>query len=113
MKSNSQVSINVETIQEIIKELSEIGDISSTPQVRVKVERLQELVSSFLDFKSKASIEDMIYDKMVEVKNSNQDLHLKLYMLYRNLTNDRISETDAMAAYESYLSMFPADIIIY
>jgi N-acetylmuramic acid 6-phosphate (MurNAc-6-P) etherase len=113
MGSNNQVSISVDTIQEIVKELNEISDLCSTPHLRVKVERLQKLVSSFLDFKSKVSVEDVIYDKMVEVKNNNQDLHLKLYMLYRNLTNDRISEADAVAAYESYLSMFPTDIIIY
>jgi N-acetylmuramic acid 6-phosphate (MurNAc-6-P) etherase len=113
MSSNNQVSISVDTIQEVVKELNEIRDSCSTPHLRMKVERLQKLVSGFLDFKNKVSVEDVIYEKMVEVKNTNQDLHLKLYMLYRNLTNDRISETDAMAAYESYLSMFPADIIVY
>jgi hypothetical protein len=113
MKSTNQVSISVETIEEVIKELSEISDICSTPHLRAKVERLQKYVSSFLDFKSKVSVEDVIYEKMVEVKNTNQELHLKLYMLYRNLTSDRISEADAMAAYESYISMFPTDILIY
>jgi hypothetical protein len=113
MKSNNQVSISVDTIQQVVKELNEISDISSTPQLRLKVERLQKLVSSFLDFKNKVSVQDVIYEKMVEVKNNNPDLHLKLYMLYRNLTSGRISELDAIDSYESYLSMFPADIIIY
>ncbi|MCB2288864.1 hypothetical protein LGK97_03685 [Clostridium sp. CS001] len=113
MSNNNQVSINIETIQEIVKELGEISDISSTTQVRMKVDRLQKLVSGFLDVNNKVPVEDVIYDKMVEVKNSNQDLHLKLYMLYRNLINDRISKADAMAAYESYLSMFPTDVMIF
>ena len=113
MSNNSEITISIETIEEIIKELTEIGDICSTPRLKTKVTALQQVVSSLLEIKDKASAQDVIYEKMIEVKQSNPDLHLKLYMLYRNLTSGRISEVDAMASFESYLSMFPSDVMIF
>ncbi|MCB2297173.1 hypothetical protein [Clostridium tagluense] len=113
MSSNNQVSISVETMQEIIEELKEISGLCSTPHVKTKVAKVQKVLSSLLEARNKISPQDLIYEKMVEVKNLNPDLHLKLYMLYRNLTCSRISEVDAMASYESYLNMFPEDKMIY
>ncbi|MBU3126653.1 hypothetical protein [Clostridium tagluense] len=113
MSSNNQVSISVETMQEIIEELKEISSLCSTPHLKMKVARVQKIVSSLLEARSKISPQDVIYEKMVEVKQLNPELHFKLYMLYRNLTSNRISEVDAMAYYESYLSMFPTDEMIY
>ncbi|MCB2310021.1 hypothetical protein LGL55_02660 [Clostridium tagluense] len=113
MSSNNQVSISVETIQEIIEELKEISSLCSTPHLKMKVVGIQKVISSFLEARSKISPQDLIYEKMVEVKHLNPDLHLKLYMLYRNLTCSRISEVDAMSYYESYLNMFPDDEMIY
>jgi hypothetical protein len=113
MSNNNEVIIKVETIQEIIKEMKEISTLCSTPQLKGKIERLQKLVSSFLELREKVPAQDLIYDKMVQVKHLNPDLHLKLYMLYRNLTSGRISEADALNAFESYLSMFPSDVMIF
>lgn len=113
MNSNNQVSISVETIQEIIKEIKEISTLCSNPHLKGKVERLQKVVSSFLELQEKVPAQDLIYNKMVEAKHLNPELHLKLYMLYRNLTSGRISEADAMNSYESCLSMFPSDVIVY
>ncbi len=113
MGNKSEIIINIETIEAIIKDLKEIGNLCSTPQLKAKVTALQKVVSSFLDFTERVSAQDIIYEKMIEVKQSNPDLHLKLYMLYRNLTSGRISEIDAMDSYESYLSMFPSDVMIF
>ena len=113
MNSNNQVSISEETINEIINEIKEINSLCSTPHLKAKVERLQKLVSSFLEFKEKVPAQDIIYEKMVQVKHLNPELHLKLYMLYRNLTTGRISEIDAMTSFESCLSMFPSDTMIF
>jgi hypothetical protein len=113
MSNNNEITISIENIEKMIKELSEIANICSTPKLKAKVAALQKVFSSLLDSKDNASAEDVIYEKMIAVKNNNPDLHLKLYMLYRNLTSGKISEVDAMDAYESYLSMFPSDVMVF
>jgi hypothetical protein len=113
MSRKNQVSIEVETIQKIVKELNEISIFCSEPHLKMKVEALHSFVSSILDLGSKVSAEDIIFGKMIEVKHSNPDLHFKLYMLYRNLISSRISEIDAMVSYESCLSMFSLDVTVY
>jgi len=110
---NNEVSIQVESIEKIIKELDEISILSAEPHLKIKVEGLQSFVSSLLNLESKSSLEDVIYEKMVEVKNSSPDLHLRLYMLYRNLVCGRISKKDANISFESLISLFPPDVMVY
>lgn len=50
---------------------------------------------------------------MVEVKNSSPDLNLKLYMLYRNLVCGRISKEDANISFDSLITLFPPDVMVY
>lgn len=113
MSSNNQILIQIETIQKIIKEINEISILCAEPHLKMKVEGLQDYVSSILDLSTKPSVEEIIYDEMVKVKHTNPDLHLKLYMLYRNLISGRISQVDAMSSFESCLSLFPLDEIIF
>lgn len=49
------------------------------------------------------SVENMIKDKMTETKSSNPDLHFKLYMLYRKLVDNKITEEEALKGYKIYL----------
>ena len=113
MSSNNQVSISVEQVQEIIKEIKEISTLCSTPHLKGRVDRLQKFISGLLEAREKVPAQEIIYEKMVQVKQNNPDLHLKLYMLYRNLTSGRMSEADAMTSFESYISMFPSDVMVF
>lgn len=113
MDIDNQVSIGVESIEKVVKELEEISMLCAEPHLKIKIEALQSFVSSLLNLESKSSIEDVIFEKMVEVKTSSPDLHLKLYMLYRNLVCGRISKEDAIISFESSLSLFPPDVMIY
>ncbi|MBU3159051.1 hypothetical protein KPL37_04670 [Clostridium frigoris] len=113
MGIDNQVSIKVESIEKIIKELNEISILSAEPHLKIKIEELQKFVSNLLNLDSKSSIEDIIFEKMVEVKNSSPDLHLKLYMLYRNLVSGRIAKEEAIISYERSLSLFPPDVMVY
>lgn len=113
MNSNNEISIGVGTIERIIKELDEINVLCSDQRVKNKIEELQNFVSTFIDLDTKSSVEDMIYEKMVEVKHSSPELHLKLYMLYRNLVSGRISKEDAITSFDNALSLYPPDVMIY
>jgi len=111
--SKSGVLIKVEDIGKIIKDLKEISLLSSEPHLEMKIAELQSFVSNVLGPKSKVPAENLIFEKMVEVKHLNPDLHFKLYMLYRNLVSNRISEVDAQASFENLLDLFHLDMIIY
>ena len=113
MNSKNVVSLKIEEMHKIIKELNEISILCFEPHIKMKIDGVQKFVSNFLDSDSEISFEDEIFEKMVEVKHINPDLHLKLYILYRNLVSGRISEVDAMASYESYLRLFVLDEMVY
>lgn len=113
MSSNEKITITVQQAEEIIEELNKISELCFEPKLKKKIEGLQNFVSSVLNPGNELSIQEVIYEKMVEVKRDNPDLHLKLYMLYRNLMNGKISEIDAMESFENALSMYPSDVIIY
>ncbi|MGK0466300.1 hypothetical protein [Clostridium sp.] len=113
MNSNEKITITVQQAEEIIEELNKVSDLCFDPRLKKKIEGLQNFVSSVLSPGNEISIQEIIYEKMVEVKRVNPDLHLKLYMLYRNLVNDKISEIDAMESFENALSMYPSDVIVY
>jgi len=113
VNKNNKLSIGVEALEKIVKGLKEISLLCYEPNLKVKIEELQSFVSSIFNLDSKISAEDVIFEKMVEVKRLNPELHLKLYMLYRNLVSGRISEMDAMISYESCLNLFLLDVIQY
>lgn len=63
-----------------------------------------EILDSELKVKD-ISLEEMIYNKMKETKSINPDLHFKLYMLYRKLSDGKIDEDEALKAYKVYINM--------
>lgn len=113
MSSNEQITISVQQAEDIIEKLKQIGILCFEPNLKAKIDVLQSFVSNILSPAGDFSVQEVIYEKMVEVKRDNPDLHLKLYMLYRNLMNGKISEIDAMDSFENALSMYPPDVILY
>ena len=113
MNSNEKITITIQQAEEIIEELNKISELCFDPKLKKKIEGLQNFASGVLNLRNELSIQEVIYEKMVEVKRVNPDLHLKLYMLYRNLMSDKISEIDAMDSFENALSMYPPDVILY
>lgn len=113
MSSNNKVSISAQEIDKIIEELNHISNLCSETNLKIRIEELKSFVSSTLQPSNKLSVEDVIYEKMVKVKHDNPDLHLKLYMLYRNLMKGKISEVDAMESFENALSMYQGDVMVY
>ena len=113
MSSNEKITITVQQAEGIIEELNKVSVLCFEPKLKKKIEGLQSFVSSVLSPGNERSIQEVIYKKMVEVKRVNPDLHLKLYMLYRNLMSDKISDIDARESFENALSMYPTDVIVY
>jgi len=49
------------------------------------------------------SLYEMIEDKMKETKYTNSELNVNLYLLYRKLIDEKISEKEALDTFEMYM----------
>lgn len=109
---NEKISLNVETFRKIKTSLTNIKLLSNDKYVKKEADELLKLIESDLKF-SEVSIADMIYDKMKETKRSNPDLSADLYILYRKLTDSKITESEALEAFQLSVQMEPFDKQIY
>ncbi|MCY6484677.1 hypothetical protein OW763_10025 [Clostridium aestuarii] len=110
-KKNS--SIDSETIEKILSELKEMEVMCTNDRLTLKIQKLIKTVNNAANWSEEISVEDIIHKKMKESAKKNPDLNLKLYMLYRDLSDGRISEEKAKELYETYIQMYPDDIMIY
>lgn len=110
---NRIVSIDIRTVEKILNELKEIQNLTPENAIKYRVNNLIETISSIANYTENESIEKMIYTKMKESSSRNPELNVKLYMLYRNLTDGKITKEEAIEAYQNYLQMYPYDTLIY
>lgn len=54
-------------------------------------------------FNDNISLEKIIKDKMAETKVSNPDQNFKLYMLHRRLTDNKITQEEALRDYKNII----------
>ena len=109
----NMISISGEDVKKILSELKEIENLSSDDVIKFKVDQLMQMIGEITSIDSKESLEQIIYNKMKESATKNKELNVKLYMLYRNLKDGRISQKEAKEAYEIYLQMYPYDTLVY
>lgn len=109
----NMISISENDIKKILSELKEIKNLSFDDTVKFKVDQLLQIIEEITSVDSKESLEQMIYDKMKESATKNPELNVKLYMLYRNLKDGRISQKEAKESYDIYLQMYPYDTLVY
>jgi hypothetical protein len=107
------VSIDFETLEKIIYELREIEILTPEGPVKFRVNNLIESIIKVTGVNSTNSLEERILKKMKESKVNNPELHTKLYILYRNLSEAKISLESAEGMYENYLEMYPFDTMIF
>lgn len=100
-------------IVKITSELKEMEILAVDGVVKIKIQKLLEYINSISKASDEKPCEEMLHEKMKESKIKNPELHIKLYVLYRDLQNDKVSEYDAKRMYEDYLQMYPDDIIVY
>lgn len=64
---------------------------------------IDEILKIFDDeiFNENISLEKIIKDKMAETKVSNPDQNFKLYMLYRRLTDNKITQEEALRDFKN------------
>ncbi|EGO87301.1 hypothetical protein G8S49_04190 [Clostridium botulinum C] len=107
------IHITEENIQKILSELKEIQSLALEDIVKFRINQLSEMISDMSKIDTKDSLEQIIYKKMKEATNINPELNVKLYMLYRNLKEGKISQKEAREAYDIYVQMHPFDTLVY
>ncbi|KEI12585.1 hypothetical protein Z959_04800 [Clostridium novyi B str. ATCC 27606] len=107
------IDITEENIQKILSELKEIQSLALEDIVKFRISQLLERISEMAKIDTKDSLEQIIYKKMKEAATINPELNVKLYMLYRNLKEGKISQKEAREAYDIYVQMHPFDTLVY
>ncbi|MVX67370.1 hypothetical protein GKZ28_27505 [Clostridium chromiireducens] len=104
MSISEKIVVNKDKLEKIQTKLRGLKVMVHDKETQLLVTDILELLDGELK-ENDNSVEDMIYNKMNETKNSNPDLHFRLYMLYRKLSDGKIGEDEALKAYKTYISM--------
>lgn len=104
MSINDKIMVNKDSLEKIQTKLRGLKVTVQDKEIRLLVSEILELLNGELN-PIDISLEDMIYNKMKETKSTNPDLHFKIYMLYRKLSDGKIDEDEALKAYKAYINM--------
>lgn len=95
-------------ILEIIQsELKEIETLNSVYEVKDRIHKLLDFIEQET-LNNKTVFEEELYSKIKETNGINPELNTYLYLLYRNLAEDKISIHEARRLYEMYLKEYGA-----
>jgi hypothetical protein len=101
------IKVPKEYILKLIYKLMEIEVLSNDIKQKHDINLLVDFIQKFIlgDECENLKLEDLIYDKMIEAKGTNDELNAKLYILYQDLSNNRISRNKALDLLTMYLHM--------
>lgn len=97
-----RVLVQLDTMKKVKAGLAEIKILSEDDEIKNKAEELIQLLEKqqkIAKQKGETLIET-IYNKMKSTRD--KDLNVKLYMLYRKLEDDKISEDEALKLFEIF-----------
>lgn len=112
-KNSDGVMIEEETMIKMLSELKDIKTLSSERLLQQKIDLLINYIENIVKYKNDEPFEDTIYRKMKEVRLDNPELNSKLYILYRKLSDGKITEEDARILYDVYIKSQVYDKLIY
>lgn len=106
MVKDEKVLISKKCINDIISGLSSIKVVSKEKSIKKEAEKLLKLVQDEISL-GNMSLEDKIREKMKETKNTDPDMNANLYILYRKLMNNQITQEQALKLFEMYVKIEP------
>ncbi|AVQ37308.1 hypothetical protein PZQ55_001566 [Clostridium botulinum] len=114
MKNNgNNIMVEETLIRKMLSELKDIQTLSSERLLQQKIDLLIKYMENIVKYKNDEPFEDTIYKKMKEVRLDNPELNSKLYILYRKLSDGKITEEDARILYDVYIKSQAYDKLIY
>jgi hypothetical protein len=112
-KNSNNIIVEEVLIRKMLLELKDIQTLSSERLLQEKIDLLVKYMENILKYKNDEPFQDTIYKKMKEVRLDNPELNSKLYILYRKLSDGKISEEDARILYDVYIKSQVYDRLIY
>lgn len=108
MDNNEKILINKEVLEKIKLRLEGVRLMSSEKDVKKDLESIIKIISDEID-SEKVSFRELLDEKIRDTKYSNSELNFKLYMLRRKLEDGKISDEEALKAYDLYVSGHTGD----
>lgn len=99
MDTREKILVEKDRLEKMEVKIKGLRLIVEDKNAKYVIGEILELLDNELNVKH-ISVEDMIKNKMNETKLSNPDLHFKLYMLYRKLVDNKITEEEALKEYK-------------
>lgn len=110
--ANEKIKFNLESVDKIKSRVKAIKLMSKDKEISKLANEVIELLEHEIEENS-ISLMEKIELKMRESKFSDPELNANLYMVYRNLMDDKISEKDAEEMYQLYVKSESFDKKIY
>lgn len=108
MDNNEKILINKEILEKIKGRLEGLRLMSSERDVKKELESLIKIFIEEIE-SEKLSFRELLSEKIRETKYSNPELNFKLYMLQRKLDDGKVSDEEALKAYDLYVSGHAGD----
>lgn len=101
METDEKILIKKGDLEKIKTKLKGLKVLVRDKESINTVNEIMELLDNEMKDKD-ISIKEMIHNKMRETEYSNPELNFKLYILYRKLSDNKISEEEALKVYKMY-----------
>lgn len=105
-KKDDKILISKSCINKLVSGLKTVKLSEKNKILKKQIAQMLNMLDDELNY-SNVSLEERILEKMKETKTSDPDMNANLYILYRNLTNGRITEEQALDRYNMYIKIEP------
>jgi len=102
MYTKEKIILELDILQKVKEGIREIMVLADDKNLRKKAGDLLNLLEDKPVVKID-SLYEMIQEKMKETRYSNSDLNVSLYLLYRKLIDEKITEKEALDTFEMYM----------
>lgn len=111
MDKEHEEGFYINIIEKIHRDLKYIDSLSSVSDMKEKINEMIRFIDDET-LNNKGIFEEIIGLKLKETANKNPELNTHLYILYRNLNQNKISIQEAKKIYKIYLKEYQDKSII-
>jgi hypothetical protein len=104
MYYENYILVDKDDFEKIKNKLNIVKLLIEDKYAREKLEEILYILQKEDEVEKPIPIEEIIYMKMNESKNTNPELNANLYMLYRKLQEKKIDPVEAMSLYQIYIN---------
>lgn len=112
MAEENKMLVNKDNLAKIKSRANAIKVMTTDKGILQNISDILQIIDKEIEDNT-LSILDKIEKKMKDSRRSDPEMHASLYILYRKLSDGKISEKEAYNLYNMYISTEPFDKKIY